>query len=75
MENYPDVDFLKADGFDEAIIGIEESSYRLIYSVEKCIDILEKQGMSIDEAVEYFEYNVSGSYFGEQTPIWCYDIF
>jgi hypothetical protein len=46
---------------------------RLIYSVAKCIDILTKQGMDELDAVEYFEFNVSGSYVGEKTPIWCED--
>lgn len=30
--------------------------------------------MTYDEAVEYFEFNVSGSYVGEKTPIWCDDV-
>lgn len=70
-----DEDILKADGFDDAIIGIEESTYRLIYSVTKCIDILIKEGMTEDDAIEYFWYNVAGSYVGEKTPIWCNDTF
>jgi hypothetical protein len=75
IEQFEDEEILKADGFDDAVIGIDESSMRLIYSVEKCIEILMKQGMNITEAVEYFEYNVSGSYVGEKTPIWCEDLF
>lgn len=68
LENYPDESFLKADGFDEAIIGVEESSMRLIYSVSKCIEILMRD-MSDEDALEHFYYNVSGSYVGEKTPI------
>jgi len=74
LEMYPDDEFLKADGFDAAIIGLDERSMRLIYSVKKCIDILIKD-MSDEEAIEYFEFNVSGAYVGDQTPIWCYDNF
>ena len=70
IENYPEETFLKADGFDEAIIGLDTTSLRLIYSVEKCIGILTKE-MSHSDAIEYFYYNVSGSYVGEKTPIWC----
>ena len=73
IENY-DEEFLKADGFDDAIIGIDEHSMRLIYSVSKCIEILMKD-MSEEDAMEYFSYNVSGAYVGEKTPIWCNDIF
>ena len=75
VEQFQDEEILKADGFDEAVIGIEESSMRLIYSVEKCINILMKQGMDMTEAVEYFDFNVSGAYVGEKTPIWCDDLF
>jgi len=70
-------DMLKADGFDEAIIGMADdiatSGQRLIYDANKCIDILIKDhDMSELEAIEYFEFNVSGAYVGENTPIWLY---
>jgi len=72
--NYQDEELLKADGFDDAIIGIDESSMRLIYSVSKCIEILSKD-MSTEDAIEYFDFNVGCAFVGEKTPIWCYDIF
>jgi hypothetical protein len=71
---FPEESFLKADGFDEAIIGFDSNSMRLIYSIEKCIEIL-CQDMEYDDAVEHFRYNVEGSYVGDKTPIWCYDFF
>jgi len=74
IENYPEESFLIADGFDNAVIGVDQQSMRLIYSVSKCIDIL-TEDMSQEDAIEHFEFNVSGSYVGEQTPIWCYDDF
>jgi len=74
LETYDDESFLKADGFDEAIIGVDENSMRLIYSVSKCIEIL-SQDMSEEDALEHFYYNVSGSYVGDKTPIWCIDNF
>lgn len=74
FEDYYDETFLIADGFDEAVIGLDEPSMRLIYSVSKCIEILEKD-MSTEDAIEHFTYNVSGAYVGEKTPIWCWDMF
>jgi hypothetical protein len=72
LENHPDETFLKADGFDEAIIGLDEKSGRLIYSTTKCLEILVKdEEMTMEEAIEHFYYNVSGAYMGEQTPIFC----
>lgn len=74
LDNYPEVEFLKADGFDDAVIGFENISERLIYSVSKCLDILNKD-MSEEDAIDYFYFNVSGAYVGEKTPIWCEDDF
>jgi hypothetical protein len=48
---------------------------RIIYSVKKCLDILESQGMEMVEAIEYFDFNVKDAYVGEKTPIWCEDFF
>lgn len=73
IETYQE-DFLIADGFDDAIIGVEESSMKLIYSVSKCISILCTY-MNESDAIEYFEFNVKGSYVGDKTPIWCEDKF
>lgn len=75
VEQYQDEDILKADGFDNAILGIDSKTMRLIYSSKKCIDILIDQEMSREEALEYFSYNVEGAYVGEKTPIWCDDLF
>jgi hypothetical protein len=66
---------LIADGFDDAIIDVEESSMRLIYSVKRCIEILMSEDMTYEDAIEHFNYNVSGGYVGEKTPIWCQDNF
>jgi hypothetical protein len=75
LDNYPEESFLKADGFDEAVIGLEEPSLRLIYSIKKTIEILIEEGMTEEDAQEHFSYNVSGAYVGELTPIWCEDRF
>jgi hypothetical protein len=49
---------------------------RLVYSTEKCISILVKDHwMDYEDALDYFYYNVSGSYVGEQTPIFIDDNF
>ena len=72
LEMYPDEELLIADGFDDAILGVDENQMRVIYSVSKCLDILMRDSSEID-ALEYFTYNVSGAYVGEKTPIWCWD--
>jgi hypothetical protein len=76
LKTHCDVELLMADGFDDAVIGIatDFTKPRLIYSVTKCIEILMKD-MEYDEAIEYFDYNVSGAFVGELTPIWCWDLY
>lgn len=72
-----EIEFLKAEGFDDAVLGFIEHDdvYKLVYSKKKCIEILMKNdAMSYDDAIEYFEFNVECAYVGEQTPIWVDDI-
>ena len=61
---------LVADGFDDCIRGIVRIFNRnlVLYDTEKVIDKLEQQGMTHDEAIEYFEFNIVGAYMGEGTP-------
>jgi hypothetical protein len=71
-----DEECLVADGFDEAVIGISFGANPVaVYSVQKVIDILVDQDeMDISDAIEHFEYNIAGSYLGEKTPIFVYDV-
>ena len=62
--------YLKADGFDEAIIGIDSINERIIYSKRKMIEIL-MDDMDEDEAIEFLEFNTWNTYVGEHTPIFC----
>jgi len=66
-----DYSILLADGLDEAFIGIgwQFSVPLAVYDRDKCIEILESQGMTPEEAQEYFYFNTQGAYVGEQTPI------
>jgi hypothetical protein len=62
LEAYPEVEFLKADGYDKAIIGVDVQNFRLIYDYDLAIQILiEDEGMTEEDAIEYFEFNTLGS--------------
>tara|TARA_A100001201_G_scaffold143382_2_gene144790 strand:- start:722 stop:976 length:255 start_codon:yes stop_codon:yes gene_type:complete len=61
---------LKADGFDDAVIGITRDKI-LVYSIEKTIQIL-MEDMSEIDAIEHLDYNILGSYVGDYTPIFIY---
>ena len=75
IEIYPDEELLIADGFDEAIMGIEKNTMRVVYSVTKCLEIIEAQGMPEQEALEHFYFNVHESCVAEKKPIFCFDEF
>lgn len=64
---------LLCDGFDEAIIGMAERINLgpvVAYDVDKMIDIMvERDGMTYEEAIEYFDFNIVGAWMGENTPV------
>jgi len=75
---------LLADGFEDALIGYgTRFNYPVaVYDYERCIAILEEQFRLSDdeptddeerdyylEAVEYFDFNVGGGYYGDSTPV------
>lgn len=72
-----EIELVSADGFDAAILGLEEKpdGVRVIYSVSKAIDILvQRDGMSRQEATEFLEFNVINGAPFPGGPIWCDDI-
>ena len=69
-----EAEFLVADGLEHACIGYDEIGERIIYSVSAIVKHLhEYDGMSEEEAQEYFDFNIYNAYVGEKTPIWCFD--
>jgi hypothetical protein len=59
------------DGFDEAVIGVEALKMRLVYDINKMRTILvERDKMTFEEAMDFLDHNVLGTYVGEQTPIY-----
>jgi hypothetical protein len=70
IEMFPEEEFLTADGFDGAIVGVEPNSMRLVYDRDKMIGILmSDEEMEEIDAIEYLEYNTWNAYVGEKTPI------
>lgn len=60
------------DDFDDAIIGIVEtmgSGPRILYSQGKILEILMKEGMTEEEAIEYYDFNILNLWVSEQNPV------
>jgi len=45
-------------GFDKAILGIENESNKVCYSLTKLIEVSIGNGKSFEEAVDFVRYNV-----------------
>ena len=57
---------------DDAIIGIVEtmgSGPRILYSREKILEILMKDDMTEEEAIEYYDFNILNLWVNEQNPV------
>ena len=78
-EHYPDDEILLADGFEDAFMGIVESNGshpKALYDEDICVDtLMERDDMSYEEAVEFFQFNVAGAYVGEYTPAFVAPLF
>jgi hypothetical protein len=65
---------LLLDGFDEAIIGMAERINLgpvVAYDVEKILEIMiERDEMTYEEAMEFFDFNIQGAWMGDFTPIY-----
>lgn len=71
-EYYPeDENLIVYNGLDDAFLGVGYIFNRAItcYDKEKIITILmDRDCMTYDEAIEFFEFNIAGLYAGERTP-------
>ena len=67
---------LKANGFDNALIGIGRRCSQedvLVYNFNKAVKILvNRDNMTEEEAVEYLEFNTVGAWVGDKTPMFVY---
>ena len=72
-ENYPELLFIDPKHFDEAIMGVIHDFDRtaVCYNEAKVIEILMREdGMEYDDAIEYYQFNILGSWLGEHTPMY-----
>lgn len=72
-----DRELIKIDGHDSAYIGLGLSfgePDRLVYNIDQIIQNLQDQGMTYEEAQEYFDYNILGAYLGEKMPVYVTNV-
>jgi hypothetical protein len=69
-----DPDILFADGWDEAFIGLTANHHHAIvavYDYDRIIEIMmERDGVTYEDAEDFVGFNIVGAYVGERTPIY-----
>jgi hypothetical protein len=76
IELYGD-DFNIAVGFDKAILGIDETEQRVIYSAKKCVQILMKgERLTYNDALDFYnEISKPNTRHNKNNqPIFCNDL-
>tara|TARA_R100000951_G_scaffold84298_1_gene72028 strand:+ start:695 stop:958 length:264 start_codon:yes stop_codon:yes gene_type:complete len=70
---------LFADGFEEAVIGVDNTTHnsipRVVYSKAKMVEVLvTAEKCTVEEALEFLDFNVYSAYMGQGTPIYVNDM-
>ena len=62
---------VRMEGFDDCILGVSTRFGQepiVAYNYDKVIERLMGDGMTHEEAIEFFEFNQIGSWVGDRTP-------
>jgi len=60
------------DGHDDAIMGVAEvrGEPRVVYNIEAIVhELMRRDGMDREGALEFFEYNIVGARIGKRAPV------
>lgn len=61
------------DGFESCILGYSSQGY-VIYSINQIIEtLIDRDGMTEEEAKDFFYFNIECAFVGEYTPIYMYE--
>lgn len=64
---------LLADGFEDALVGWTVNHHHAhvaVYDVGRCLrTLVERDGMTPEDADEYLSFNTLGAYVGENGPL------
>lgn len=61
-----------ATRYDSCILGVADGCGRgpvVVYDTDKVIASLVEDGLSEEDALDYFGFNIIGAYVGERTPM------
>ena len=77
-ELHPDLLLLEPrETYDKCIVGLARSageSCSVCYDASKVIECLIRDGMTEEEADDFFDFNIIGAYMGEHTPTFLWPL-
>ena len=65
------------EDFDPCIVGIARrfNDCVLAYDIDLIIAMLvRRDGMEVDEAIDHFEFNIIGGWYGNATPVFLHSV-
>lgn len=63
------------EGFNDAILGMHSIRQVVIYDMSTICDIMvERDGMDMDEAEEFFHFNIGCMSMGKNTPLFVHSL-
>ena len=68
MENRNNI-YIKFNGLDDALIGFDDYLEKNIYSIDLILELLMSDGISYEEAYDYFFENVFGAFDKSECPV------
>ena len=77
LEDFPDHEFLIADGFDDCIVGVHYAEnvdeFLLLYDSSKIITkVMLDNEWDYEQSLDHFYVNIKGAYMGTQTPMFIH---
>ena len=76
-ENADTTMLLVEDTMTEEVGGVhdvQDLTAHPLAGTEVEVEILVEDGMTMEDAMEYFDFNVKDAWVGDKTPIWCNDM-
>ena len=72
LDQYPESEFVMVTGYNDCVVGVCDRAGTepfLLYDREKLLEqTCEQEGWTMDQAVEWHEFNTFGAWYGDATP-------
>lgn len=72
LDQYPESEFVMVTGYNDCVVGVCDRAGNepfLLYDREKLLEqTCEQEGWTMEEAVEWHEFNTFGAWYGDATP-------